>query len=114
MGVPLLLATLLGLLLHLSRRRTLRDSVDLEMRGLTAQAELRHLMDELQAALDRIRTLKGLIPICAKCKQVRDDKGFWQQVETYVEAHSHAAFSHGLCPHCLEATRAEWEQEVPE
>lgn len=114
LGVPLVLATAVGLLLHLSRRRIIHDMVDLEARELEAQAKQRRLAEELQGALDNLRTLRGLIPICAKCKKIRDDKGFWQQVETYVEAHSHAAFSHGLCPHCLEATRAEWEQALPE
>ncbi len=56
---------------------------------------------QLQAALDNIKTLKGFIPICASCKKIRDDEGFWQQVEVYVRDHSEAEFSHSLCPDCM-------------
>ena len=59
------------------------------------------LIDDLQDALSKIRTLDGLIPICAHCKKIRDDKGFWKQVEAYIEDHSRAEFSHGICPDCM-------------
>lgn len=65
-----------------------------------ADAE-RALIGELEAALAEVKTLSGLIPICAHCKKVRDDQGFWQQVEGYVSAHSRATFSHGICPVCI-------------
>ena len=55
---------------------------------------------QLQAALDNIKTLKGFIPICANCKKIRNDEGFWQQVEVYVRDHSEVQFSHGICPDC--------------
>jgi len=55
----------------------------------------------LEEALGKIKTLKGLIPICSHCKKIRDDQGFWQQVEIYVRDHSSAEFSHGICPDCL-------------
>ncbi|MCB0194622.1 MAG: response regulator [Anaerolineae bacterium] len=58
---------------------------------------------ELQTALNQIQTLKGLLPICAQCKKIRDDKGYWHEVEVYIREHSDADFSHGLCPHCLRA-----------
>ncbi|MEP0815171.1 MAG: PAS domain S-box protein, partial [bacterium] len=58
------------------------------------------LIRELTAAITEIKTLKGLIPICASCKRIRDDAGFWQQIESYVEQHSGAEFSHSLCPAC--------------
>ena len=60
------------------------------------------LIDELRSALAEIKTLRGIVPICASCKRVRDDAGQWQQVEVYVRARSHAEFSHGLCPPCAE------------
>ncbi len=66
-----------------------------------AEAERERIIGELQEALFRIKTLRGLIPICANCKKIRDDKGYWQQVETYVREHSEAEFSHGLCPECI-------------
>ncbi len=63
---------------------------------------LKKLNSELQTALDEIKTLKGLVPICASCKKVRDDDGYWQEVEHYVSAHTEANFSHGVCPNCME------------
>jgi len=60
------------------------------------------LINELQDALAKIRTLKGLIPICASCKKVRNDKGYWEQVEVYVRDHSEAEFTHGICPDCFQ------------
>lgn len=59
------------------------------------------LIRELQKALENIKTLKGLLPICAECKKIRDDKGYWSQIETYIEHHSDALFSHGICPDCM-------------
>jgi PAS domain S-box-containing protein len=58
------------------------------------------LIDELQEALDKIKTLRGLLPICAACKKIRDDQGYWRQIEEYIQAHSDAEFSHGICPDC--------------
>lgn len=56
---------------------------------------------ELQKSLEKVKLLSGLLPICASCKKVRDDKGYWQAVEEYVTEHSEAVFSHGFCPECL-------------
>lgn len=64
--------------------------------------KLHRTLKELQSALKDIRTLSGLIPICAACKKIRDDKGFWNQVETYIQDRSDAQFSHGICPDCKE------------
>ncbi|MBN1670851.1 MAG: PAS domain S-box protein [Kiritimatiellae bacterium] len=75
------------------------------------------LVRKLQEALDNIKTLRGLIPICAGCKKVRDDKGFWHQVEEYVHRHSEARFSHGLCPDCVKRLYpelAEPERNAPD
>ncbi len=58
------------------------------------------LIEELTVALEKIKTLRGLIPICATCKKIRDDSGYWNQLEEYIEAHSDVVFSHGLCPQC--------------
>lgn len=63
-------------------------------------AELAHANDELRTALTEVRQLKGLIPICANCKRIRDDEGFWEAVETYIADRSDAMFSHGICTHC--------------
>ena len=64
-------------------------------------AELEKQKNELQKALDEIETLRGMVPICSKCKKIRDDEGFWQQVEVYFEKYSDVEFSHGVCPDCL-------------
>jgi YesN/AraC family two-component response regulator len=63
--------------------------------------ERERLIAELQDALARIKTLRGLIPICASCKKIRDDKGYWNQLEMYIREHSDAEFTHGICPDCL-------------
>jgi FixJ family two-component response regulator len=62
----------------------------------------RQLVQELREAIEKIKTLKGLIPICASCKKVRDDRGYWNQVEVYIAEHSEAEFSHGICPDCAD------------
>jgi DNA-binding response OmpR family regulator len=67
-----------------------------------SNAQLTHTVKRLQAALAEIRTLQGIIPICTHCKRIRNDTGFWQQVEIYIQEHSRADFSHGICPSCLE------------
>ncbi|MBP1628324.1 MAG: diguanylate cyclase [Holophagaceae bacterium] len=64
------------------------------------QAELRQTNQELSQALAEVKTLQGFVPICAKCKRIRDDQGFWEQVESYLTRHSSAIFSHGVCPEC--------------
>ena len=58
--------------------------------------------NELQKALSKIKTLSGLLPICASCKKIRDDKGYWNQIELYVRDHTEAEFSHSICPNCAE------------
>jgi YesN/AraC family two-component response regulator len=63
-------------------------------------AEQKRLIKELQQALASIKTLTGLIPICASCKKIRDDQGYWNQLEAYISEHSDAEFSHGICPEC--------------
>jgi DNA-binding NtrC family response regulator len=69
-------------------------------RAVNHATERKRLMRELETALAEVRTLRGLIPICAGCKQIRDDAGRWHQLESYVTAHSNAEFSHGMCPSC--------------
>ena len=66
-----------------------------------AEAERERLIAELQEALANVKTLRGLIPICASCKKIRDDQGYWTHLETYLARHSDASFSHGLCLDCM-------------
>jgi len=66
-----------------------------------AEQEKQTLIDELQRALSDIKKLSGLLPICASCKKIRDDKGYWNEVERYISEHSEARFSHSICPDCM-------------
>lgn len=67
-----------------------------------ADEERNQLIKDLQNALDEIKTLQGILPICSNCKNIRDDKGSWSQIEAYIQNHSGAKFSHGICPQCAE------------
>jgi hypothetical protein len=67
-----------------------------------AEEEKEILIVELKESLAKIKTLHGLLPICAWCKKIRDDAGYWQQLESYIGKHSDAEFSHGICPECME------------
>jgi len=64
------------------------------------EADREKLIQKLQDALDKIKVLRGIIPICASCKKIRDDTGYWNQLESYIKEHSEADFSHGICPDC--------------
>jgi CheY-like chemotaxis protein len=67
------------------------------------------LILRLQEALAEVKTLKGFIPICASCKKIRDDEGYWSQLEAYISKHTDAAFTHSICPDCAKQFRAEIE-----
>jgi PAS domain S-box-containing protein len=67
-----------------------------------AEAEHRELIARLQEALAQVKTLSGLLPICASCKKIRDEKGEWAQIEAYIHRHSDATFTHGICPECAQ------------
>ncbi len=64
--------------------------------------ERNNLIASLQKAIDETNTLRGLLPICTHCKKIRDDKGYWAQLEVYISAHSHTLFTHGICPKCAQ------------
>ena len=65
------------------------------------EAERETSIQELRFALEQIKTLRGVVPICASCKKIRDDKGYWEQVDAFVARHTEAQFSHGICPDCV-------------
>ena len=77
---------------------------------LSMQLSLAHRVEELEHALAHIKTLRGLLPICAWCKKIRDDGNYWRQVEDYVAHHTDARFTHGICPSCEERLDDEAEQ----
>ena len=81
--------------------------IDITARKRT-EAERDQLIQDLQCALANVKSLSGLLPICAGCKKIRDDQGYWNQVESYIQKHTDARFSHGLCPDCLR----KWYPEI--
>lgn len=79
-----------------------------------SEREKERLIAELKAALAEVKKLSGLLPICASCKRIRDDKGYWQQIEAYIRDHSEADFSHGICPTCIKELYPEFAEDEDE
>ena len=77
---------------------------------IATKRELQQKTMELQDALGKVKLLSGYLPICASCKKIRDDKGYWQAVENYISSHSEAKFSHGICPECIKKLYPEIQQ----
>lgn len=75
-------------------------SIQYAIERLRILNEKEELIRELQDAAVQIRTLSGLLPICASCKNIRNDKGYWERIESYISKHSEAQFTHGICPDC--------------
>ena len=90
----------LGYLLKPFMESELQANVEIALYKHEIDREREELIQQLREALARVKTLSGLLPICASCKNIRDDKGYWNRVEAYIEAHSQATFSHGICPDC--------------
>lgn len=86
-------------------RQELRSRIRVGERMIALQQGLADRVHELELALSQVKQLKGLLPICSYCKAVRDDRNYWQRVETYIAGHSDARFSHGICPDC-------WKQVI--
>jgi sigma-B regulation protein RsbU (phosphoserine phosphatase) len=99
-------------------RGELKARINAGERILRLQAELAARVKELELALTNVKLLQGLLPICCYCKKIRDDKNYWQQVDTYVADHSEAQFTHGICPDCRdkivkpELERLKIDQEI--
>lgn len=81
--------------------REMDRAITIAMARFEDMRALRRLNAELEETLSKVKTLSGLLPICAGCKKIRDDEGNWHQIEVYITNHSEADFSHGLCPDCL-------------
>jgi phosphoserine phosphatase RsbU/P len=79
----------------------LQARVRIGSRTVALQGALSKRVAELEVAITNVRTLSGLLPICAYCKRIRDDRDYWKQIEHYLAEHSDAMFSHGICPDCL-------------
>ena len=75
------------------------------------EEERERLIGQLKAALNDVRTLEGLLPICASCKKVRDDKGYWSQIEVYLRTRAAVEFTHGICPECSERLYGDMKEQ---
>lgn len=80
--------------------RTFAFVRDITKRKLLEE-ERERLVSDLREALSKVKTLSGMLPICASCKKIRNDDGYWEQIECYIRKHSEAEFSHGICPECI-------------
>jgi hypothetical protein len=93
---------LLGDALTLTDSEVLRSMSRLNGEVVNLGRDLERKNRELQHAMDEIKVLRGILPICMFCKKIRDDSGYWRELETYISEHSEAMFSHGLCANCAE------------
>jgi CheY-like chemotaxis protein len=89
-----------GYILKPFEERELHAAIEMALYRHKAEEERERLIHELEDALAEIKTLRGILPICSSCKKIRDDEGYWNQLEAYIQEHSEAVFSHGLCPEC--------------
>ena len=110
---PVRLADFLPRLRTALKSKKLIDQVrqEIELRK-KAEQDQTTLIDELRQAIERIKTLKGLLPICSSCKKIRNDEGYWQSVERYIREHSEAQFTHGICPACAEKLYPEMYKKI--
>ncbi len=100
-----------------------RESKILSLANLTQQKEIverkrvekqrEKLIYELRKALNKVKLLSGLLPICASCKKIRDDQGYWNQIEVYIRDHSEADFSHSICPECSKDLYSDLDSYLP-
>ena len=95
-------------------RGELLARVEVGRRMVEMQDTLADKIEELRQALNQIKTLRGIVPICANCKKIRDDRGYWNQVEVYVRDHTEAEFSHSICPDCMKELYPEFMREKTE
>lgn len=88
--------------------------VQTHLKLYSLQKQLERRVCELEEALAQIKTLRGLLPICSSCKKIRDDRGYWQEVDSYITSHSDVMFSHGICPDCFKKLYPEFVDIVQE
>lgn len=87
--------------------------IEVGRRLVELQAALVASNEELRQALDQIKTLRGIVPICASCKKIRDDQGYWEKLEGFISKHTEATFSHGICPECEQKMLRDFEAQFP-
>jgi hypothetical protein len=108
LSMAILSTLLLGIVLFIARKADL-SFIEQEK----AEAEKKNLIAELRKALEEVKTLRGIIPICTYCKKIRDDEGMWNKLEAYIHEHSEAKFSHGICPECFAEQMEKLAAEEP-
>ena len=89
-----------GYIIKPFQKRELHSNIEMALYKNMAEKERKKLIKELQDSLAKVKQLTGLLPICANCKDIRNDKGYYEQIEKYISGHSDAEFSHGICPKC--------------
>ena len=97
---------------ELYRRHQVLQEAMIKLQRATAEKE--QLIQQYQQSLLQVKTLRGLLPICAACKRIRNDAGYWQQLEAYFTEHSEVEFSHGICPECATWLYGDYLEERPE
>lgn len=112
-GLGLVSASLVSLTLHGIVSRLSWMQARLRVRDAHLAERQKRISQDLREALENVRILRGLIPMCGHCKKIRDDSGYWTKVESYIEQRSEAEFTHGVCPECLTGLKREFEYILP-
>jgi len=89
-----------GYLIKPVNDRELHTTIEMALYRNRMEHERKKLLEHIEEASNKIRTLQGLLPICSHCKKIRDDEGYWKEIESYISEHSDLQFSHGICPEC--------------
>ncbi len=113
-GIFIIWNRLLGIKVDQKTRELNEYKLKLELLVEERTKKLQDTVEELNTALENVKSLSGLIPICSKCKKIRDDEGYWQQTEEYIRNHSEAEFSHSLCPNCASElySKEKWFKKI--
>ena len=91
--------------------RELHVAIEIALYRSNVEGQLKQLNQNLSEALEQVKTLRGLLPICAWCKKIQSDDGYWQKLEDYFTAHTGAELTHGICPECLQKNLAKHEMD---
>jgi DNA-binding response OmpR family regulator len=94
-------------------REELRARLEVGRRVVELQRSLVEHVRQLEHALERVKQLQGLVPICSYCKKIRNDRNYWQRLESYISEHSEAQFTHGICPECYEKMAKPEQENLP-
>ncbi|MBF0559178.1 MAG: response regulator [Nitrospirae bacterium] len=101
-----------GYLLKPVIAKELHIAVEIAIYKHKIDKEKEQLTNDLRNALDKVKLLSGMLPICASCKKIRNDQGYWEQVEVFIRDHSEAEFSHGICPECVKKLYPDYSDKI--